>query len=61
VRYWLDGEDEDYERELERVNRFGGAQPSPLRASHAAGVAFLVGIQAVALMSVIFAFVLESR
>jgi len=61
VRYWLDGEDEDYERELDRVKRFGGAQPSLLRAFHVAGVAFLVVIQAVAFISVVVAFVLESR
>jgi hypothetical protein len=61
VRYWLDGEDEDYERELDRVSRFGGAAPSPMRPSHVAGVALLVGIQALAFASVILAFVFESR
>jgi len=61
VRYWLNGEDEDYERELERVSRFGGAPPAPLSHSDVAGMVLLVGIQAVLFASVIVAFVLSLR
>ena len=28
MRYWVNGEDEDFERECERVRRFGGVPPS---------------------------------
>jgi hypothetical protein len=46
VRYWVNGEDENYERELERVSRFGGVPPAPMSPSDVAGVVLLVGTQA---------------
>jgi len=58
VRYWFDGEDEDYDRELERIRRFGGAQPAPVSPSNLAGLVLLVGIQAFLFASVIVGFVL---
>jgi hypothetical protein len=58
VRYWVNGEDENYERELERVSRFG-VPPAPMSPSDVAGVVLLVGTQAVLLTSVIVAFVLR--
>jgi hypothetical protein len=58
VRYWLDGEDENYERELERVSRFGGPPPAPMSPSDVAGIVLLVGIQAVLFSSAVVAFVL---
>jgi len=61
VRYWVNGEDENCERELERVSRFGGAPPAPMSPSDVAGVVLLVGTQAVLFMSVIVAFVLSLR
>jgi hypothetical protein len=61
VRYWVNGEDENYERELERVSRFGGVPPAPMSPSDVAGVVLLVGTQAVLLTSVIVAFVLSLR
>ena len=30
MRYWYNGEDEDIDRELERVRRFGGPMPAPI-------------------------------
>jgi hypothetical protein len=47
VRYWINGEDEDYRREMERVSRVGGAPPAPLSLSSVAGMVLLVGIQVV--------------
>jgi hypothetical protein len=61
VRYWLNGEDESYERELERVSRFGGAPPAPMSPSDVAGLVLLVGIQALLFTSVIGACVLSLR
>jgi len=56
VRYWVDGEDGDYERELGRIQRFGGAQPAPVSSSNLAGLVLLVGIQAFLFTSVIVGF-----
>jgi hypothetical protein len=61
MRYWVNGEDENYERELERVTRFGGPPPAPMSPSDVAGLVFLVGIQAVLFTSAIAAFVLSLR
>jgi len=61
VRYWLNGEDENYERELERVSRFGGTLPAPMSPSDVAGLVLLVGIQAVLFTSIIVACVLSLR
>jgi hypothetical protein len=58
VRYWVDGEDENYDRELARIRRFGGAQPAPVSPSNLAGLVLLVGIQAFLFASVIVGFVL---
>jgi hypothetical protein len=30
VRYWHNGEDEHFEREMDRVRRFGGLPPAPI-------------------------------
>ena len=56
--YWVGAEPEDYNRELERIRRFGGAQPAPLSSSNLAGLVLLVGIQAFLFTSVIVGFVL---
>jgi hypothetical protein len=61
VRYWVNGEDENDERELERVTRFGGAPPAPMSSSDMAGVVLLVGVQALQFTSVIVTVVLELR
>ena len=61
MRYWLNGEDESYERELERVSRFGGAPPAPMSPSDVAGLVLFVGTQAVLITSAIVAFVLSLR
>jgi len=61
VRYWINGEDEDYKRESERVRRFGGPPPAPMSHSDVAGVVLLVGIQTILLTSVIVVFVLWLR
>jgi hypothetical protein len=42
VRYWFGGEDEDYEKERERVTRFGGDPPAPVSFVLSAGVVLLV-------------------
>jgi hypothetical protein len=55
VRYWVDGEDEDYERELERVRRFGGVPPQPMSASVMVGIVVLGGVQVLVLASMVFA------
>jgi hypothetical protein len=60
VRYWVNGEDESYEREVERVSRFG-VSPPPMSPSDVAGVVLLVGTQAVLFTSVIVAFVLSLK
>jgi hypothetical protein len=57
----VNGEDESYEREVERVSRFGGSPPPPMSPSDVAGVVLLVGTQAVLFTSVIVAFVLSLR
>jgi hypothetical protein len=59
VRYWVNGEDENYERELERVSRLGGVPPAPMSPFDVAGVILLVGTQVVLFTSVIVAFVLS--
>jgi hypothetical protein len=46
VRYWLNHEDKHYERELERVSRFGCTPPEPMPPLDFAASAILVGIQA---------------
>ena len=61
MRYWVNGEDENNEREVERVGRFGGVPPALMSPSDVAGVVLLVGTQAVLLTSVIVAFVLSLR
>ena len=43
----MDGEDESYEREMERVRQFGGVLPASLSLSEIAGTMLLVGIQTV--------------
>ena len=55
MRYWINGEDEDYERELERVRRFGGVPPQPMSESVMAGIVVLGGIQVLLLASMVFA------
>ena len=61
MRYWVNGEDENYEREMEHVGRFGGSPPAPMSPSDVVGVVLLVGTQAVLFTSVIVAFVLSLR
>lgn len=61
MRYWINGEDEDYERELEHVRLFGGPPPAPMSRSDVAGIVLLVGIQAMLFTSLILAFLLSSR
>ena len=61
MRYWLNGEDEDYDRELARVSRFGGARPASLSRSDVAGVVFLIGIHVVAFVSLIASFLVSLR
>jgi hypothetical protein len=61
VRYWINGEDEDYERELQHVRRFGGPPPGPMSRSDVAGIVLLVGFQGMLFTSVILAFVLSLR
>lgn len=45
MRYWIHGEDEDYDREVERVSRCGEIPPSPIAPRESAGLAFLVSVQ----------------
>jgi hypothetical protein len=59
VRYWIDGEDENYERELDRVRRLGGALPAPLSLASVAGMVLLVGVQVVLFASLIAVLVLH--
>lgn len=59
MRYWIDGEDENYERELERARRLGGALPAPLSLSSVAGMVILVGIQVVLFASLLAILVLR--
>ena len=54
--YWVGAEDEDYDRELDCIRRFGGAQPAPVSSSNLAGLVLLVGIQAFLFTSVIVGF-----
>src|ERR1700730_9899973 len=61
VRYWVNGEDESYEREGERVSRFGGSPPPPVSPSDVAGGAVLVCTQPVLFTFVIVAFVLSLK
>ena len=53
MRYWVNGEDEGYERESERVLRFGGVPPAPVSPSEVVGMVLLVGIQALLFISAI--------
>ena len=61
MRYWIGDEDEDYERELEGVHRFGGLSPAPMSPVNVAGMVLLVGIQALLFTSVIAGFVFSLR
>ena len=58
MRYWFNGEDEGYERERERVNRFGGSPPAPMSPLDLAVIALLVSIHAIALTGATVALVL---
>ena len=53
MRYWFNGEDEDYERELERVRRFGAEPPSPMAASTIVAIVFLSGFEVILVVSVL--------
>ena len=46
MRYWFNHEDRDYERELERVSRFGCTPTEPMPSLDFAALAILVGVQA---------------
>jgi hypothetical protein len=59
VRYWINGEDEDYHREMERVSRVGGAQPAPLSLSSVSVMVLLIGIQVVLFASLLAILVLR--
>jgi hypothetical protein len=45
VRYWVNGEDEDYDREVERVSRGAEIPPAPVAPFEIASIAFLVSVQ----------------
>jgi hypothetical protein len=57
MRYWFDGEDEDYERELQRIARCGGAPPAPITSLYLTCFALLVVIQAVGFLAGILAII----
>jgi hypothetical protein len=59
MRYWLQGEDESYERECERVRRVGGVPPAPISQRVVVAIAFLVGLHALALTGAIAVFLLD--
>jgi hypothetical protein len=58
MRYWYDGEDEDYQRELQRIERCGGASPAPIGPLNLTCFALLAGIQVIGVVSAILAIVL---
>jgi hypothetical protein len=58
MRYWFKGEDESYERELERLDRFSGSWPAPISPLDETIIVLLVGIHATALTAAALAFVL---
>jgi hypothetical protein len=49
LRFWHNGEDEDYNRELARVQRFGGMRPAPVSKRETAAVVLLLSAQALML------------
>jgi len=55
VRYWIAGEDEDYDREFERATRSGQALPAPVSLSDKIGIALLTAIEVVLIVSLIAA------
>jgi len=59
MRYWFQGVDEGYERELVRVRRFGDVPPAPISLRVVTAVVLLVALHAIALTGAIAAFVLE--
>ena len=54
MRYWVNGEDEDYERELERVQQFGGHPPAPASSTLLAAIILIGGVQALLIVSLLF-------
>jgi len=58
MRYWLDGEDEGYERECDRVRHFGGVWPAPTSGFDVAAITLLVFIHALAFIGAAVAFAL---
>lgn len=53
MRYWFHGEDEDFEREMERVRRFGGAEPVIASPDTIAALVFVYGVQVILLVALI--------
>lgn len=61
VRYWINGEDEDYERELDRVKNFGGIPPALTAPLTSTLLPFLIAIQVLLFVSVIVQSVMSLR
>jgi len=59
VRYWVNGEDEDYDREAEHARRFGGKPPS--HRAETLGLAFVFGVEGLLILSVIVALIVSLR
>ncbi len=55
MRYWISGEDEDYERELARATRWNIPPPAPLSGTILAGIVLLAGGEALLFLSMIAA------
>jgi hypothetical protein len=59
VRYWINGEDEDYDREADHARRFGGSPPSSRSESLALVLVF--GGEGLLILSVIVALIVSLR
>jgi hypothetical protein len=59
MRFWFQGEDEDYTRECERVRQVGGVPPAPISLGLMATLVLLVSLHLVALTGAISFFLLD--
>jgi len=59
MRYWFQGEDEDYGKECERVRQFGGTPPAPISLGALATIVLLVSLHIAALTGAISFFLLD--
>ncbi len=59
MRYWVNGQDEDFRRQADQARRFGDAPPS--NRAETLGLAFVFGVEGLLILSVIVALIVSLR